>query len=226
MLKTYLLFADDLVTKQDKQTDIKKNISVLINDDVKCDVAPCKLAFDTTNMVMSLVSNNLSLTNKQITNLSHNFDFQLITKFAMGKNWKNATVEQQNQLIALFRKLLIYTYSAALDKFKDATITIINVKIDSKKDTDKQTASVLNTVALNDSADNQTIKVEYNLANTGVNNTWLFYDIKIADASLVSTYRNQFNDIIQSSGINGLIQQLESKVDNLKKINNKKNNHD
>ena len=46
---------------------------------------------------------------------------------------------------------------------------------------------------------------------------WKIYNINVEGASLVTVYRNQFNEIIQKQGIDGLIKALRSKA--IKKVN-------
>ena len=183
-----------------------------------CDDMACKMVFDTTQQVMGVINQDARV-DKILTILDLKFDFQLMTKFAMGNNWKLANKKQQNTLVMLFKQLLINTYSTAWSKFKGAKITIISSQINmvpnNTANNNKQTAIVVSHVLLPNSTDNQPIKVEYDLSNTGVNNSWVAYDIKIADASLITTYRNQFNDIIQNSKVDGLILQLKSKINNL-----------
>ena len=137
-----------------------------------------------------------------------------MTKYALGNNWKTATEKQQDQLVKLFQELLVYTYSTALSKFAGAKINITSSAISKKG----STAVVVSLVSLPSTATNNTsqpVKVEYNLANnTG---PWMAYDIKIENASLVTTYRNQFNEIVQNSKISGLIETLQTKVNKLKK---------
>ena len=51
-----------------------------------------------------------------------NFDFERMTALAMGRNWRQATPEQQKQLTDQFRTLLVRTYSGALNQYRDQTI--------------------------------------------------------------------------------------------------------
>jgi phospholipid transport system substrate-binding protein len=44
---------------------------------------------------------------------------------------------------------------------------------------------------------------------------WLVYDVSIEGVSLVSSYRTQFNKIIQTSSYNELITKLRTKQDEL-----------
>ena len=56
------------------------------------------------------------------TKLLPYFDFERITALAMGRNWRQATPEQQKQLADQFRTLLVRTYSGALAQYRDQTI--------------------------------------------------------------------------------------------------------
>jgi len=49
-------------------------------------------------------------------------DMRRTTEMAMGPNWKKATPEQQTQLVAEFKNLLIRTYSGALSQLRDQTV--------------------------------------------------------------------------------------------------------
>jgi phospholipid transport system substrate-binding protein len=136
----------------------------------------------------------------------------------MGANWKQATPDQQTQVTALFKQLLVSSYATALSKFKGANVAIIKSEIAS----DNPNKGIVNSTITMPSSDNkaQPINVEYDLTNKNTTaNAWKIYDVKIENASLVTTYRNQFNDIIQKNGIDGLITQLQTKVDGMKKNN-------
>lgn len=174
----------------------------------------CSIVADTTKQVLDIINKN-PLSEQTISTIQEivvpKFDFTLMTKYALGANWKVATPKEQTQLVELFKKLLIRTYSSAISKFKGSQITIVSSEADEKK------AAVISKVILPNSENNQAIKVEYNLAKLPNSRTWKTYDVKIENASLVTTYRNQFNDIIQSSKVEGLIHQLQTKIDSLQK---------
>ncbi len=198
----------------------KKGLITINTPDCAPDSA-CDLIVNTSNSVLTAV--NKGLTPQKTHNLIQNivipqFDFTLMTKYAMGNNWKLATPEQQKKLVKLFQDLLIFTYSSALSRFKDADISINNVSYR------KTTASIMTQVILPNSQNNQAINVEYDLVGTTNNDktTWKAYDIKIETSSLVTIYRTQFNEVIQSNQVEGLIAQLQNKVNNLKKINGNK----
>lgn len=216
-------------------TELKESILTLskvkdvsVNNNLTCENdSPCAIVRDTSIKVLEYVNNNKDVSNKnKVMNLikdtvTPNFDFTLMTRYALGRNWESATIEQQKKLVDNFRQLLIYTYSSALYKFKGAKIKIISENINDKK------AEVISSVSLPVQLKQENIKpikVEYDLVKINQNTPWRAYDIKIEDTSLVTTYRNQFNDIVASNQISGLVEQLKTKVANLQK--NKYNNDD
>lgn len=206
-----------------------KNADVLAT--IPCDdqTSACYVVKDTSQKVIQAINQNQDFTKIQSI-VEPSFNFNLMTKFTLGNNWKLAKHPQQQELVNNFTDLLVYTYATALSKFKGAKMTIIS----QQKLTNRTTAIISQVILPNSGAsNNQAVKIEYDLAKTPpeaiqtaikqhnpIPNAWQAYDIKIENASLVTTYRNQFNDIIQSNktnGINELIKQLQAKVESLKK---------
>lgn len=197
-----------------KNTNFKSSVNVASNN---CDPGTPCYVIKTSNLALSQAVNQ-NISEKQAISIIQNsiipqIDFHLVTRLAMGNNWKTANTEQQTQITTLFKQMLIVSYSNAVSKFKGAQITINDTKIIG----DKQNRAVVKstmTVPNNGNSNNQPVNVEYNLAK--VENNWKIYDVKIENVSIVTTYRTQFNDTVQKDGIQGLIEQLQAKVDDLK----------
>lgn len=193
-------------------TDDKATVTVTATD---CASGSACFVIKTSATTLSQAVNQ-NLSTQQAFDMIQNsiipqIDFTLMTRLAMGNNWKAATPEQQDQITNQFKQMLVYSYSKALSKLKGADVTITN----SKNVSDKK--SVVNcTLAMpsNGNSNNQPINIEYDLAKIG--GAWKIYDVKIENASIVTTYRSQFNDTIQKDGVTGLISQLQTKVDALK----------
>jgi phospholipid transport system substrate-binding protein len=131
----------------------------------------------------------------------------------MGAQWKQATPDQQTQIVGLFKQMLVYSYTNALSKLKGAQVSISSSTISGEK----QNKAIVNSslkMPNNGDSNNQPINIEYDLAKIG--SAWKIYDVKIEKVSIVTTYRTQFNDEVQKEGITGLIAQLQTKVNNLK----------
>lgn len=123
------------------------------------------------------------------------------TQLAMGRNWNKASPEQQAQLIAEFKMLLIRTYSGALSQLRDQTIQYKPLRA-SPDDLDV----VVRTVVVGRA---DPVPLDYRLEKT--TNGWKVYDINIMGAWLIESYRNQFSNQINQNGVDGLIQFLRDR---------------
>ena len=180
---------------------------VLVRSGIKCSVGtPCHLLYKVSTLVLQKLNSNLKVSQRtKLINgiIKPHFSFELMTKLAIGKNWKLANKKQQQQLVHFFEELLIHTYSSALISFKGAVINIQSQVIHSN------TAAII-LYFNSDNSTSKSIKVEYDLIK--LKNKWLVYDLKIVNASLVTVYRNQFNEIISHHGIKGLLVELQKKT--------------
>ncbi len=131
--------------------------------------------------------------------LAPNFDFPRMTALAMGRNWRSATPEQQKSLTDEFRTLLVRTYSGALSNYRDNAMDYAALKMN-PGDTD---VTVRTSVRRPGQAP---VQIDYSMAKTPEG--WKAYDVIVAGVSLVTNYRDEFNDAIKQSGVDGLIKML------------------
>ena len=134
--------------------------------------------------------------------LAPNFDFTRMAALAMGKNWRSATAEQQKILIDEFRTLLVRTYSGALSNYRDNTMDYAPLRMN-PGDTE---VIVRTSVRRPGQAP---VQIDYSMAKTP--DGWKAYDVIVAGVSLVTNYRDEFNDEIKRSGVDGLIKKLTDK---------------
>ncbi|MGK5053954.1 MlaC/ttg2D family ABC transporter substrate-binding protein [Janthinobacterium sp. RB2P8] len=129
-------------------------------------------------------------------------DFQRMTALAAGRFWRDATPDQQKQLSAEFRTLLIYTYSGALSQIKNETVEFKPMRAD-PGDTEVEVRSQVNV------ARGEPMLLNYRVAKTPAG--WKIYDINVLGAWLVETYKSSFASEISKGGIDGLIKTLQAK---------------
>ena len=129
-------------------------------------------------------------------------DFQRMTSLAAGRYWREATPEQQKQLAAEFRTLLIFTYSGALSQVKDQTVDFKPMR-SSPGDTEVEVRSQVN------QARGEPIQLNYRVAKA--DSGWKIYDINVLGAWLVEAYKGTFASEISKGGIDGLIKTLSEK---------------
>ena len=125
-------------------------------------------------------------------------DFTRTTRLVMGRNWNTATPQQQKDIVEQFKMLLIRTYSGALAQVRDQQVQYKPFRAD-PSDTDV----VVRSVVLNNGSP---IELDYRLYKTPQG--WKVYDINVLGAWLIQAYQQQFNEQIQQHGVDGLVQFL------------------
>jgi len=169
--------------------------------------APDALVKSTVDDVLSVIKQNKDkrtlhdLAEKKV--LPH-FDFQAMTRLAVGKSWRDANPDQQNKLENAFRGLLVNTYTTALSQntTSDAAVEVKPVQV--KPD---QSDVTVKTVARQ--SGRQPVTIDYRMTRSA--GGWKVYDVIVENLSLVTNYRSSFAAEIGRSGIDGLIKTIEAK---------------
>jgi phospholipid transport system substrate-binding protein len=125
-----------------------------------------------------------------------------MTALAMGRDWNKASPEQKKRLSDEFRTLLVRTYSNALTSYRDQTIRYKPSKMQSG-DTDV----LVKTEIVQPGS--KPVQLDYSLEMQS--DGWKVYDVIVAGISLVTNYRDTFNQEVRSNGVDGLIQMLSTK---------------
>jgi phospholipid transport system substrate-binding protein len=134
--------------------------------------------------------------------LAPNFDFERMTALAMGRNWREATPEQQKRLTSEFKTLLVRTYSGALTQYRDQTIDYKPLRAD------PNAADVLvRTEVIRQGQ--PPVQIDYGMEKK--DNAWKAYDVVVGGVSLVTNYRDEFTEQVRAGGIDGLIKTLSAK---------------
>ena len=133
-------------------------------------------------------------------------DAEKMTAQAAGRFWRQATPEQQKQLSAEFRTLLVYTYAGALSQIKNETIEFKPFRAD-PADTEVEVKSQVNLTR------GEPITLNYRLAKGPQG--WKIFDLNVLGAWLVETYKSTFASEIGKNGIDGLIKKLHDRNEQL-----------
>lgn len=129
-------------------------------------------------------------------------NFERMTSLAAGRFWRQATPEQQKQLIAEFRGLLIYTYSGALAQVRDQKIEFRPLRLEAGATDAEVRSRVIQ-------PQGEPILLNYRVEKTA--SGWKMYDVNVMGAWLVEAYKNTFATEIGKGGIDGLIKVLADK---------------
>jgi phospholipid transport system substrate-binding protein len=120
------------------------------------------------------------------------FDYQEMSRRALGAPWNTLSDNDKEEFVALFRTLLIESYSGE-------GVQYLNER------TEKDYAEV-RTKVLTGKIE---IPLDYRLLKKG--DDWRVYDVVVDGVSLVNNYRGQFSKILRSSTFVDLLDQLRKK---------------
>lgn len=132
------------------------------------------------------------------TKIMPNVDFTRMTASAVGRNWRQATPEQQKRLQDEFKVLLVRTYSGALAQVKEQNISVKPLRA---APTDAEVVVRTEVLGRGDP-----VQLDYRMEKTP--SGWKIYDLNVLGVWLVGTYRTQFETEINTKGIDGLIASL------------------
>lgn len=130
-----------------------------------------------------------------------NFDFQQMSKWVLGRHWREASPSQQVEFAKQFELLLVRTYSNALAQFRDQSVEFLPTL-------DRSDTQVAVRVSINQPG-GPPVPITYQMYKVG--DAWKVYDVAIEGVSLVVNYRSSFAQEITRNGVDGLIQRLAEK---------------
>ncbi len=130
------------------------------------------------------------------------FDFQIITKLALGKYRKSFTSEQLKTLTDIFTTLLGMTYiNKMLAEFKNEKVIYL------AEDMLTENKAVVKTLVRREKGD---MAIDYSMRLR--NGVWYVYDVRVEGVSLVRNYRTQFSKILFKQKPEVLIKKLQNKL--------------
>lgn len=128
-------------------------------------------------------------------------DFVKTTRLAVGRNWRQASPEQQAQLVHEFEFLLIWTYAGATSKIGDQVVKVAPVRM-----AEGATDVVVHSEVINQGKPYQ---VDYRLSKTA--DGWKIYDVSVMGVWLIAAYQQQFASAVSQGGVAGLISTLRQR---------------
>ena len=129
-------------------------------------------------------------------------DFEKTTRLAAGRHWRDASAKQRADLVEAFKGTLIRTYSGSLSDVNSlATINVAPFRGDENANDVVVRSSVVQ-------KNGPAIAVDYRMENTPEG--WKIYDLNAEGIWLIQNYRNQFSQVVNQQGIDGLIKTLNN----------------
>jgi phospholipid transport system substrate-binding protein len=130
------------------------------------------------------------------------FDFDEISRRAIGKSWDTFSPDEKKRFTSIFSKFLGNTY---IDKLQGE---YHNERIDFEKELVKGAKALVRTRLLRENA---TIPIDYRMRQS--DGAWKVYDILVENGvSIVKNYYVQFNSMLRENTPAQLIERLEKKL--------------
>lgn len=169
---------------------------------------PAKLLMETIERGLAVLNDTSLKGNEKIPErrqrlwreISPIFNFEEMSKRALGLHWKSRTPDEKTEFVVLFTNIMKEAYIGKTDTYSGEKIVFINERID------KNYATVQTKLITNSGTE---IAVEYNMHNNP--GKWSIYDVNIEGVSLVNNYRSQFNNILIKSSYKELVQKIKEK---------------
>lgn len=181
-----LLSAGPAALAADEAPDVLiKRTSTEVLDTIKADKA---IQSGDTKKIIALVD----------AKIMPHVNFTRMTAATVGRNWRQATPEQQKRLQDEFKILLVRTYSGALSQVKDETINVKPLRA-----APADTEVIVRTEVIGRS---EPIQLDYRMEKAA--GGWKIYDLNVLGVWMVETYRTQFAQEISAKGVDGLIAAL------------------
>jgi phospholipid transport system substrate-binding protein len=130
------------------------------------------------------------------------FDFEEITRIAVGRGWVRMNKSKQDQVVDLFRRFSVSTYASALVGYSGEQFEIESDRAEPGLGTIIETRLV--------PKDDTPVEFDYLLRATPAG--WKIVDVYLAGTiSELARRRAEFSSIIQAQGVDGLIALLKTK---------------
>lgn len=136
--------------------------------------------------------------------LEKNFNFEAITRRAIGPGWRQFTPEQQARTVSLFTDVVIRTYADRFEIGDRPGITYAkSVTPDPKRPALRELPTTIDYAG-------KKYSVLYRVEQAG--ESWRVYDVIIEGVSMIANWRSQLDPIYQRGGAAGVIAALEKNL--------------
>jgi len=174
-------------------------------EDVALTEAPKKLIGDTAQQIVDILGKEDVSHETRVSEIQaiayEIFDFTTMSKLVLARNWRKMPKEQRAEFVREFKHHLSRTYGTRLDRFDQERVDVTGTQVEPRDD-----VSVITTIV---GGQFDGAIISYRLRNR--NEKWRIIDVVIEGVSLVSNYRSQFAEVLNSGTIDDLLAKLRDK---------------
>ncbi len=136
--------------------------------------------------------------------LAKYFNFESITRRAIGPGWRQFNPEQKTRTVSLFSELVMRTYANRFEPGERPGITYgKSVVIDPTRPTMREVPTTIDYAG-------KKYAVTYRVEQSG--SSWQIYDVNIEGVSMIANWRAQLDPIFQRGGAAAVIESLEKNL--------------
>lgn len=128
------------------------------------------------------------------------FDFDVMSRLVLARNWAKLTPEQQKEFVQEFKRHLSVTYGKNIENYRNETIEITGDREEARGDW---------TVKTKIFRGGDDVLVDYRLRK--IDGQWKIIDVVIERVSLVANFRSQLQDVVATKGADAMLRMLREK---------------
>ena len=137
--------------------------------------------------------------------LNEGFDLPLIGRYALGRYWRRATLEQRREYVKLFEDFIVVTYVTRLGEYSGESLRVVSSR------PDDQDTIVTSEIVLEGQP---AIRIDWRVRDGNSDGSESkIIDVIVEGISMLLTQRDEFASVIQRSGgnVEGLLARLREK---------------
>ncbi len=132
-------------------------------------------------------------------------DLQQMGKYILGKHWKSASIDQRNEFIMEFKKMLIRTYGQHMAEYSNAEVSLTPEKVTTE---DKKYQIISTKLDLKNGTD--PMQIDYVFHGTNENKGSKMIDLRVEGISILRTFRTAFSYEISETSLDELIERISN----------------
>lgn len=129
------------------------------------------------------------------------FDFDTMAKLVLARDWRRFEPAQREEFVEEFRRHLAQSYGGRIERYEQERVDVSGERVEPRGD-----VTVLTRV-VGGEADG--VEVQYRLRER--DGSWQVIDVVVEGVSLVSSYRQQFGEVLSQGGPEELLRRLREK---------------
>jgi len=206
--KGLIVLPDDQREAQRASSAVMENIAMMKDTDADTDTDAAAFITRLGSRAIDIMKSAQSTTFAQREAefrilLEKGFDLKMISRFIIGKHWREATDEQKEAYDVVFADFITRVYAARFNSYGGETFNVIQAVNNSSDDVWVRTK-------INRLDGGQPISVDYRVRL--IDGVYKVVDVIVEGISMINTHRIEFASVINKRGFDGLISELKSRL--------------